>query len=84
MYQGPRTDHVPSFSTQVTQAGYCAVAHVWDAGAQKWWRCDDEAVTEMPKGPVAERGDHGVAPEKKVRRHIIVTGKGTTIGITQA
>ena len=25
-----------------------------------------ETVTEMPKGPVAERGDHGVAAEKKV------------------
>lgn len=44
----------------------CAVAHVWDAEARKWWRCDDETVTEMPKGPVAERGDHGMAAEKKV------------------
>ena len=43
-----------------------AVAHVWDAEAKKWWRCDDETVTEMPKGPVAERADHGVAAEKKV------------------
>ena len=43
------------------------MAHVWDADAKKWWRCDDETVTEMPKGPVAERGDHGVAVEKKVR-----------------
>ena len=42
------------------------VAHVWDAEAKKWWRCDDETVTEMPKGPVAERADHGVAAEKKV------------------
>ncbi len=45
------------------------MAHVWDAEAKKWWRCDDEAVIEMPKGPVAERGDHGVAPEKKVCRY---------------
>ena len=43
-----------------------AVAHVWDAEAKKWWRCDDETVTEMPKGPVAERADHGVVAEKKV------------------
>lgn len=42
------------------------MAHVWDADAKKWWRCDDETVTEMPKGPVAERADHGVAAEKKV------------------
>ena len=46
------------------------MAHVWDVGAKKWWRCDDETVTEMPKGPVAERGDHGVAAEKKVRCHL--------------
>ena len=33
----------------------------------KWWRFDDETVVEMPKGPVGERSDHGVAAEKKVR-----------------
>ena len=54
----------------VTESPCPAVAHVWDADKKKWWRCDDETVTEMPKGPVAERGDHGVAAEKKVRLSI--------------
>lgn len=52
-----RTDAVLQFS----------VAHVWDEEAKKWWRFDDETVAEMPKGPVGERSDHGVAAEKKVR-----------------
>lgn len=36
----------------------------------KWWRFDDETVTEMPDGPAGEAGDHGstaatVAKKKK-------------------
>lgn len=43
------------------------MAHVWDDEGKRWWRFDDETVTEMPNGPVGEHGDHGVAAEKKVR-----------------
>ena len=40
-----------------------AVAHVRDEASGKWWRFDDETVTEMPQGPIGEKGDHGgVAP----------------------
>ena len=36
-----------------------AVAHVRDEASGKWWRFDDETVTEMPQGPIGEKGDHG-------------------------
>lgn len=46
--------------------GLGAVAHVRDEQAGKWWRFDDETVTEIQGGPTAERADHGVGPPRKV------------------
>ncbi len=55
------------------------VAHVWDEEAEKWWRFDDETVAEMPKGPVGERGDHGVAAEKKASPTVSNSSRSITM-----
>ena len=55
-------EHVPCSSSSKTPSGGFAVAHVWDAGAQKWWRCDDEACDRDAQGACGRAGRPWCSP----------------------
>ena len=62
-----------------------AVAHVRDEASGKWWRFDDETVTEMPQGPIGEKGDHGgVAPAAASALKKSVAGKRLCMALAGA